>query len=264
MAEKSSSSSGSPAKVNTIPWILLVIAAFVIGALWTQVRMSKQGTNVIGQAAGNTAGNTVGNTAPGESPLSIPKLKAYAQELKMDTNKFNTCLDKKSFSDAVRKSIDYGSSVGVGGTPAFFINGYLVSGAQPFDNFKKIIDYLLTGGTLDSKNLPADVDALVKQGAVSVEKKTIDSGSAPVKGNPNGKINLVEFSDFECPFCQRSYRTVKQIVDTYGKDLRLTYLEFPLTQIHPHSQDAAEAASCAADQGKFWEYHDKLFESQGA
>lgn len=249
---------------NTIPWLLLVVAAFIIGTLWTKVQALQGGTankETTGTVAGAKAG---GDTAGDSSPLTDVNLKAYAKELKLDTNKFDTCLTSGAQASAVKNDLDGGTSLGVSGTPAFFVNGYLISGAQPFDNFKKVIDYLLTGGTLESKNLPAALDTLVKQGAVSAEKKTVDIGNAPSQGNPSARITVVEYSDFECPFCQRVYPTVKQLLKTYGNDLRLVYKHYPLTQIHPHAQKAAEATNCAMDQGKFWEYHDKLFEVQGA
>lgn len=250
------------AKTNALPWILLVVAAFIIGSMWTKLQtLQKGGTG--GTVAGTQA-NTGSAAEVKASPLAPDNLKAYAKELKLDTKKFDTCFTNKTYASAVKKETDEGTSVGVGGTPAFFVNGYLINGAQPFDNFKKVIDYLLTGGTLESKTLPAGLDTLVKQGAVNTEKKVVDIGNSPSRGNADAKITIVEFSDFECPFCQRSYRTVKQVEETYGKDVRIIYKNFPLVQIHPHAQDAAEAASCAHEQGKFWEYHDKLFEVQGA
>jgi protein-disulfide isomerase/copper chaperone CopZ len=83
-----------------------------------------------------------------------------------------------------------------------------------------------------------------------------------VKGDFNAPITLVEFSDFECPFCERHYPTLNRILNEYKGKVRLVYKHFPLSSIHPNAQKAAEASECAAEQGKFWEYHDKLFENQ--
>jgi len=84
-----------------------------------------------------------------------------------------------------------------------------------------------------------------------------------ILGNVNAPITLIEFSDFQCPYCQRFAPTVKQIMKTYGDKIRLIYRHYPLP-FHTNAQIAAEASECAADQGKFWEYHDILFEnSQG-
>jgi protein-disulfide isomerase len=84
----------------------------------------------------------------------------------------------------------------------------------------------------------------------------------PSIGNPAAPVTLVEFSDFQCPFCQRVAPTLKQVRATYGDKVRVVWKDFPLTQIHPQAFKAGEAAHCAADQGKYWEYHDRLFANQ--
>lgn len=84
----------------------------------------------------------------------------------------------------------------------------------------------------------------------------------PIRGNPAAKVTIVEFSDFQCPFCGRVEPTLKQIFETYKDNVKLIYKNYPLPA-HQYAQDAAEAALCVKEQGKFWEYHDKLFENQG-
>ncbi|MBI4079000.1 MAG: DsbA family protein, partial [Candidatus Levybacteria bacterium] len=74
------------------------------------------------------------------------------------------------------------------------------------------------------------------------------------------KVTIVEFSDFQCPFCARAYPTMNQVLDGYGDKVKLVYKHFPLNAIQPLAQKAAEASECAKDQGKFWEFHDVLFE----
>jgi protein-disulfide isomerase len=87
--------------------------------------------------------------------------------------------------------------------------------------------------------------------------------SGPAKGPANAPVTIVEFSDFECPFCVRAEPTVKQVMDTYGDRVRLVFKDFPLPN-HTKAPKAAEAAHCASDQGKFWEMHEKLFASPDA
>lgn len=82
-----------------------------------------------------------------------------------------------------------------------------------------------------------------------------------VRGNFNAKVTLVEFSDFECPYCGAFHPTVTQALKEYGNKIRVVYKHFPLS-FHPQAQKAAEASECASEQGKFWEMHDKLFENQ--
>ena len=82
-----------------------------------------------------------------------------------------------------------------------------------------------------------------------------------VKGNENGQISVVEFSDFQCPVCKAANPEVKKIMQQYGNVTRFVYKHFPI-QRHVYASKAAEASECAGDQGRFWHYHDKLFDNQ--
>jgi len=97
-------------------------------------------------------------------------------------------------------------------------------------------------------------------GTVSVE---IVEGDNFLKGNADSKVIIYEYSDFECPFCQRAYLgAVTQIKESYSdEEVAIIFRHMPLTSIHPNAQKSAEASECAADQGKFVEMHDILFES---
>jgi len=86
----------------------------------------------------------------------------------------------------------------------------------------------------------------------------------PSAGPASAPVTIVEFSDFQCPFCRQVVPTLKRIRETYGDKVRLVWKDFPLTQIHPQAFKAGEAGHCAAEQGKFWEYHDRLFANQQA
>jgi protein-disulfide isomerase len=84
----------------------------------------------------------------------------------------------------------------------------------------------------------------------------------PSHGPADAPITIVEFSDFECPYCRAMLGTIKNVQETYGEKVRLVYRQFPLNSIHPNAQRAAEASLCADEQGKFWEMHDLMFEDQ--
>jgi protein-disulfide isomerase len=88
-------------------------------------------------------------------------------------------------------------------------------------------------------------------------QKVADAGHAS-KGPANAPIVMVEFSDFQCPFCQRANPSVDQVLKTYGDKIRFVYRHYPLPN-HPDARPAAEAAACAQEQDKFWPYHDQLF-----
>ena len=86
----------------------------------------------------------------------------------------------------------------------------------------------------------------------------------PTRGPANAPVTIVEFSDFQCPFCGNLYPVIREIETKYKDTVRIVYRQFPLNSIHPFAQKAAEASLCAKDQNKFWEYHDSLFENQQA
>jgi protein-disulfide isomerase len=85
-----------------------------------------------------------------------------------------------------------------------------------------------------------------------------------IQGPDAAPATLVEYGDYECPYCGQAYVIIKQVQKLLGKDLRFVFRNFPLTQVHPHAQHSAEAAESAAAQNKFWEMHDYLYEHQQA
>jgi protein-disulfide isomerase len=87
-------------------------------------------------------------------------------------------------------------------------------------------------------------------------------GQSPTKGAKQSKAVLVEFSDFQCPYCAAASGTLKEFVAKHSSDVTLVYKNFPLTSIHTHALPAAKAAWAAGQQGKFWEFHDALFAQQ--
>ncbi len=96
------------------------------------------------------------------------------------------------------------------------------------------------------------------------ERQRVAAGDAPAKGPESAPVELVLFSDFQCPFCARVVPTLHQIEELYGDKVRIAFRQFPLTAIHPQAYGAAEASLCADEQGKFWELHDALFADQKA
>jgi protein-disulfide isomerase len=85
-----------------------------------------------------------------------------------------------------------------------------------------------------------------------------------VQGPAKAPVTLVEYGDYECPYCGEAYSVVKAVQERLGDQMRLVFRNFPLAQAHPHAEHAAEAAEAAGAQGKFWEMHDLLYENQDA
>jgi formate-nitrite transporter family protein len=83
-------------------------------------------------------------------------------------------------------------------------------------------------------------------------------------GPTDARVTLVEYGDFECPFCGRAYPELKRVLKQLGSKVRFVFRHFPLTEEHPHAEHAAEVAEAAAAQGKFWEMHDLLYRHQDA
>jgi protein-disulfide isomerase len=93
----------------------------------------------------------------------------------------------------------------------------------------------------------------------------IGADDDPARGPADAPVTIIEFSDYQCPFCKRYVEeTLPLILDTYGDRVRYVFRDFPIGELHPQAAQAAQAAQCAFDQGKFWEYHDLLFGNQGA
>jgi protein-disulfide isomerase len=97
--------------------------------------------------------------------------------------------------------------------------------------------------------------------APEVQRLDVDIAGAPSKGPANAPVTLVEFSDFHCPFCKQieDNNTLTQLLSKYGEQLKLVWIDYPIDQLHPQARKAHEAARCAGDQGKFWEYHKALY-----
>jgi protein-disulfide isomerase len=110
------------------------------------------------------------------------------------------------------------------------------------------------------------IDRLRKKAGVTIllsrPKFEVVADLSRVRGNVDAPVTIVEFADFQCPYCQEVEPSLKAVLDKYQGKVRLAFRDFPINQIHPQAQHAAEASRCAGEQGKFWEYHDLLYAKQ--
>jgi protein-disulfide isomerase len=129
----------------------------------------------------------------------------------------------------------------------------------------KVWDYLRNQKVNERRQ--AFIQSLRAQTAVAVYLQAPAAARVPVsadkgfvRGAKDAPVTIVEFSDFQCPFCKNATATVKQVVEKYQGKVKWVFRDFPIPSLHPAAPKAHEAARCAAEQGKFWEYHDLLFE----
>lgn len=99
---------------------------------------------------------------------------------------------------------------------------------------------------------------------LDLPRTEVASAGFPARGPEDAPVTIVEFGDFECPFCYRVIEALERVQSDYGDRVRLVYRQFPLRAIHPHAQKASEASLCAHEQGRFWEMHDAIYEVRGS
>jgi protein-disulfide isomerase len=210
-----------------------------------------------------------------QQALDRAALERYAQELGLNLPKFRAALDSHNFEKAIEGDLAEAQNFGARGTPSFFINGRPLRGAQPFEQFKKMIDEELATAS-------GSYEEIVKTGLAKAEEpkpqapagpqpgepdpSTIykaEIGTSPVRGPKDAKVTIVLWSDFQCPFCSRVEGVLDEVRKAYGDKVRIVWKNLPLP-FHPNAMPAAEAAIAAGDQGKFWEMHDLLFKNQQA
>jgi len=217
-----------------------------------------------------------------QQALDRASLEKYAKEVGLDDNDIKDALDNKKYDPAIDTDSQEGAKFGARGTPAFFINGRSISGAQPFDAFKKVIDEEIANATraMNSGAKLANVYDVMTQNGLQAFKAPerpqqpnqpaqadpnavykVPLGNSPEKGPKTAKVTIVQISDFQCPYCSKVEPTMAELEKEYGKDLRIVWKNNPLP-FHQNAMPAAKAAMAAAAQGKFWEFHDKLFADQ--
>lgn len=201
-------------------------------------------------------------------------LVAYAKELKLDIDKFNTDRTSAETAAKVQEDISLGSVFGVRGTPTLFINGERIVGANNSKMEEVIVRQIAAGEQLKAKGVKDPYTEIVKNGktkfippkreapAVSQDVYKVEIPShAPVWGAEDALVTIVLFDDFECPFCSRLYATYEQLKKDYAGKIRIAFVNLPLG-FHKKAKDAAYLGAAAHKQGKFWEMYDFLFTKQ--
>ncbi len=219
-----------------------------------------------------------------QKDLTPENFEKWAVAAGVDLAKFKEALSSKKFVGKVDDDMKLARTIGATGTPAFRINGVTVSGAQPFDKFKEVIDAqleeakkLAASGVkpldvyvqLTNKNQTAQpADKAKPQQDPEEDDKSVWKvpvlADDPIEGPKDALVTIVEFSEFQCPFCKRVGETLDKVRETYKDDVRIVWKDNPLP-FHPRAKPAAifarHAYKTKGEKG-FWEAHHALFESQ--
>jgi len=179
----------------------------------------------------------------------------YARLLHLDVKRFTQDLDSHRFAAQVEADLAMGRALGIDTTPTVFLNGQRLTGAQDTP--------ALTAAVEQAMPVPGKVTAAAASNAPlsAADKSLLASDPVATMGPADAAVTIVEFTDFQCPFCRRASEPMHQLLAQSGGTVRWIYRNYPL-DFHEHAELAAEAALAAGDQGKFWPMHDLLFANQ--
>src|SRR5262245_21367853 len=204
--------------------------------------------------------------------LSRDKVIALAKDLGLDVAKFTKDIDDPAVKARIDKESQESEGLGATGTPASFVNGRYLSGSKPVNVFKEIIDEELKwarDGNRPKFTIGKNVSEASMKAAASNsggpdpnKKYDIPAGAAPVIGPANAKVTILHAYDYQCPFCVRVHPTMEQLLKDYPKDVRIVYMQHPLS-FHQQAGISAEAVMAAKSQGKFREMHEELMAMNG-
>ena len=221
-----------------------------------------------------------------QAVMSPEAIRAWGAAAGADERAHEDGLQKKRWAQKVEYDVSVAKRIGATGTPMSYVNGVLLSGAQPFDRFKEVVDAelekaksLVERGVARDKvytrlasanfeaprpNVRDDED---DDAAAAAETKIVNKipvGSGPVRGPATAQVTIIEFSDFQCPYCKRAEETMARIRREYGDKVRIVWRDMPLP-FHPRAEPAAQLARAARAQkgdAGFWTVHDLLFQNQ--
>ncbi|MBX3226079.1 MAG: thioredoxin domain-containing protein [Labilithrix sp.] len=196
-------------------------------------------------------------------------LRGAAREIGLDVAAFDRARTGPSTASALAKSEVLSSKLGVNGTPTFFVNGRRIVGARPIETFRALFDEERTktrANGLDYAHLIAQLPEPLPPKVELVEDDSVydvDVASAPTRGAFQGPITVVLFSDYECPYCVRAEKTLRELEAQRPGQIKIAYKFRPLP-FHKNARLAAKASLAAERQGKFWPYHDVLLQHRDA
>jgi len=159
----------------------------------------------------------------------------------LDETKFKEDLAGEDVSTKVSSDLSEANSAGLNSTPTFVLDGEKIPNPASVEEFATLVQARIDDG---------------QPGSVML------TGDDHYKGNPDAQVVLIEYSDFQCPACRAYIPIITSLIEQFPDDLVVVYRHFPLQSVHANARAAAEASEAAAKQGKFWEFHDILFDKQ--
>jgi protein-disulfide isomerase len=211
-------------------------------------------------------------------PLKADAIRQAALDSGVDLTGFEAAMQAHTWARMVDDDLAHAREVDARGTPTFYVNGTRLVGSQPVNAFERVIDAelkiaaeLVASGVAPDQlydlRLAAVADQPRPEG--SRAKRLLPAQRAllapwtPIRGPAEARVTIVEYGDFQCPFCARAARTLEQLRQEFGADLRIAFRHQP-RPFHTRARRYAQMAFAAQEQGKFWEMHDYLFEHQKA
>jgi len=202
-------------------------------------------------------------------------VELLARELGLDMVRFRADLDTHAYRPSIDADIADARTLGISGTPTFFVNGRPVHGNQPLHSFVAVVDQELARaaaepGGYDARvaggKLAADAPAEATAEPFALQARMLYRVGLGLPGHQIGPddalVTIVEWSDFQCPFCARQAPVLAHLREKYKNDVRIIYRHLPMG-FHRSAALAAEAGVAAAEQGKFWAFHDQVFANFG-
>ena len=247
------------------PAALILGSLIVAGAIWWT--REDDGAAAEPLVVQQGAISTVPPASTGVSAASglLDTIKGYARQIGLNEMQFNQCVGDQANVARITQDLQAGNALGVTGTPTFFVNNKKLVGAQPLALLLEIVQAELRGSPTSVSQYSPQVQQLAATTPpiFAIVEKGPDIAGASVEGDPNAKVVIAEFSDFQCPFCKQWIdQSLRQLRTQLGDDVALAFMHFPIVQIHPNAGNASLVAICAGQQGKFWEMHDLLFARQ--
>ncbi len=207
-------------------------------------------------------------------------VELVARELGLDMIRFRGDLDAGTYRRTIASDVEDARRVGINGTPTFFVNGRPVHGSQPLKVFADVVDEELARATAVRATNPPDLyEAIVGDGKLAADAPP-DSANQSAELDPttvyrvglglpghqlgpdDAFVTIIEWSDFQCPYCSKEAPVLAHVRKKYGDQVRIIYRHMAM-QFHRSAALAAEAGVAAADQGKFWAFHDQVFSHFG-